>query len=125
MQNSQFGQDQARHPILVNLWKSVVEINGVPVEGKNKGTGDYCVVKKDLLYRVTHIGENEVEQLLVPKPHGLVVLRLTHSHLFGAHLGIEKNTHGILKRFVWIGIYKEIETFCKSCPECQYKQPPE
>ena len=60
-----------------------------------------------------------MEQLLVPKPHCHTVMQLAHTHILGAHLGVEKTKERILQRFFWPGIQREVEHFCCSCPECQ------
>ncbi|XP_030262315.1 uncharacterized protein LOC115574830 isoform X1 [Sparus aurata] len=63
------------------------------------------------------------EQLLVPQPHRPTVLQLAHTHLMGAHLGVEKTKERVLQRFFWPGVHKEVENYCRSCPECQVNAP--
>lgn len=59
----------------------------------------------------------------MPKSFCPTVLQLAHTHLLGAHLGVEKIKDRILQRFFWPGIHKEIENYCRSCPECQLTSP--
>ncbi|XP_065444074.1 uncharacterized protein LOC135982242 [Chrysemys picta bellii] len=115
-----FGQDQADD---ANVREEVVEVNGVPVEGKTKGTGPYYIIKQDLLYRVVPIQEEVVEQLLVPRKHTRAVLELAHSHLFGGHLGADKTLDRVLRRFYWLGLRAEVQHYCTSCPKCQLLSP--
>lgn len=61
--------------------------------------------------------------MLVPQTHRATVLQLAHTHLLGAHLGVEKNKERVLKRFFWPGVHKEVENYCRSCPECQQSAP--
>lgn len=56
---------------------------------------------------------------LVPKSHRSIVLYLSHTHQLGAHLGVDNTKERIFQRFFWPGIHKEVENFCRSCPECQ------
>ncbi|KAF1388735.1 hypothetical protein PFLUV_G00065720 [Perca fluviatilis] len=48
---------------------------------------------------------------------------LTHSHLLGAHLGVEKTLDRIKARFYWPGVKRAVEDYCRSCPECQMVAP--
>uniref|UniRef100_A0A8C0INR0 Gypsy retrotransposon integrase-like protein 1 n=1 Tax=Chelonoidis abingdonii TaxID=106734 RepID=A0A8C0INR0_CHEAB len=114
---------QAEHPLYANVREEVVEVNGVPVEGKIKGPSPYYVLKHDLLYRIEQIRGEEVEQLLVPRKHIRAVLELAHSHLFGGHLGVDKTLDRILRRLYWPGIWAEVQRYCASCPECQLHSP--
>lgn len=52
-------------------------------------------LKNNLLYQVVKRGEDKVEQLLVPKSFRRVVLDLTHGHVMGGYLGIEKTRERI------------------------------
>lgn len=36
---------------------------------------------------------------------------------------MEKTKERILQRFFWPGVHKEVETYCRSCPECQVTAP--
>ena len=63
------------------------------------------------------------EEVTEPKPFRPTVLQLAHTHLLGAHLGVEKTKDRILQRFFWPGIHKEVENYCRSCPECQLVAP--
>lgn len=118
-----FGRDQAQDPTLVHIRERVVEVNSVPVEGAIINPREHYIVKNNLLYRVVLVNGTLVEQLLVPQGYQSMVLKLAHSHLFGAHLGSEKTLQRITQRFYWIGIHKAVERFCKSCPECQRASP--
>lgn len=121
--SDQFARAQENDPTLVNVKRQVVSVNETPVENAIINPQEHFVVKNDLLYRNTIINENPVEQLLVPRQFRNSVLRLAHNHLFGAHLGGEKTLQRILQRFYWLGIRKDVEQFCKSCPKCQKASP--
>uniref|UniRef100_A0A452IYV4 Gypsy retrotransposon integrase-like protein 1 n=1 Tax=Gopherus agassizii TaxID=38772 RepID=A0A452IYV4_9SAUR len=116
-------QMEQNHPLYANVREEVVEVNGVPVEGKIKGPRPYYVLRHNLLYRIEQIRGEEVEQLLVPRKHIRAVLELAHSHLFGGHLGVDKTLDRILRRFYWPGIHAEVQRYCASCPECQLHSP--
>ncbi|KAJ8356682.1 hypothetical protein SKAU_G00194760 [Synaphobranchus kaupii] len=63
------------------------------------------------------------ELLLVPRPFIPSVLQLAHTHLLGAHLGVEKTLERIKTRFYWPGVKKAVEDYCRSCPDCQQVAP--
>ncbi|KAJ8353339.1 hypothetical protein SKAU_G00209060 [Synaphobranchus kaupii] len=65
----------------------------------------------------------EQELLLVPRPFIPSVLQLAHTHLLGAHLGVEKTLERIKTRFYWPGVKKAVEDYCRSCPDCQQVAP--
>ncbi|KAJ8351917.1 hypothetical protein SKAU_G00233930 [Synaphobranchus kaupii] len=48
---------------------------------------------------------------------------LAHTHLLGAHLGVEKTLERIKTRFYWPGAKKAVEDYCRSCPDCQQVAP--
>ena len=81
------------------------------------------MVKNELVYRVTKVRDEVCEQLLVPKEYRSKVMYLSHSHPLGAHLGTEKNYERVLTRFYWSGIKREIQDYCRCCPECQLHSP--
>jgi len=64
-----------------------------------------------------------LELLLVPRPFISSVLQLAHSHMLGAHLGVEKTLERIKARFYWPVVKKAVEDFCRSCPDCQQVAP--
>ncbi|XP_071061873.1 uncharacterized protein [Pseudochaenichthys georgianus] len=57
------------------------------------------------------------------KPVPGVVLHLAHSHVLGAHLGVEKTRQRIGSRFHWPGVVRAIEDYCRTCVECQKMSP--
>ncbi|KAJ8364561.1 hypothetical protein SKAU_G00133920 [Synaphobranchus kaupii] len=63
------------------------------------------------------------ELLLVPRPFIPSGLQLAHTHLLGAHLGVEKTLERIKTRFYWPGVKKAVEDYCRSCPDCQQVAP--
>ena len=75
--------------------------------------------KGELLYRVVE-GEGGVrEQLVVPRAYVSKVLFMAHTHLMGAHLGMDKTRERVLARFYWPGVKRDVERHCQGCPECQ------
>ena len=61
----------------------------------------FFVTKNTLLYRKSKKGDLIVDQLVVPQPYISKVLYLAHSHLLGAHLGIDKTRERVEARFYW------------------------
>ena len=44
---------------------------------------------------------------------------MAHTHLLGAHLGMDKTRDRVLARFYWPGVKRDVEQYCQACPECQ------
>ena len=63
------------------------------------------------------------EQLVVPRPYVNKVLFMAHSHLLGAHLGMDKTRERILDRFYWPGVKNDVVRICQTCPKCQRTAP--
>ena len=119
----QFGTAQLEDPNLEQARQNLAVVEGKPGEGVSVTSFPHFSVKKGLLYRVAKLGEFVVDQLLVPKRYVPKVLYLAHSHLLGAHLGVEKTYDRILGRFYWPGVKRAVQDYCKSCRECQKTAP--
>ncbi|XP_075779924.1 uncharacterized protein LOC142827821 [Pelodiscus sinensis] len=50
-------------------------------------------------------------------------MELAHANPWAGHLGAEKTVQRIIRRFYWPGIFREVQDFCGSCPECQKVRP--
>ena len=63
--------------------------------------------------------------VVVPRMLTKKVIELLHDHLTAGHLGFVKTLHRIQERYVWDGMYTEIEKYTKSCVSCaKVKTPP-
>ncbi|XP_057693505.1 uncharacterized protein LOC130916648 [Corythoichthys intestinalis] len=82
-------------------------------EAKAKGN-DFCV-QNDILYRQN----GSIKQLVVPRAVRGIVLRLGHAIPWAGHLGKHKTLARVKRYFYWPGLRKDVEQFCRSCPECQ------
>ncbi|XP_061098630.1 uncharacterized protein LOC133128839 [Conger conger] len=120
---TRFGTAQLHEPKFAQAWRDARDINGVPQGPVSTPSYPYFRVKQDLLYRVCNPQGEEVEQLLVPQPFVPRVLYLGHTHLLGAHLGMEKTYERILARFYWPGVKKAVEDYCRHCAVCQLHSP--
>ena len=91
------------------------------------GEGNMFFVREGLLYRrwsPVGAGEDrEVEQLVLPQQCRESVLRLAHSIPLAGHVGKRKTADRILQRFYWPTLFKEVDVYCRSCPECQKTAP--
>ena len=61
----------------------------------------------------------KLEQLALPKEGRATVLKLGHKIPLAGHLGKEKTRRRILRRFYWPTIFRDVEEFCRCCPQCQ------
>ena len=75
------------------------------------------------MYWVVERGGVVTEQLVVPRPYVSKVLFMAHSHLLGAHLGMDKTRARILDRFHGPGVKRDVIQYCQACPECQRTAP--
>ncbi|XP_073727643.1 uncharacterized protein [Misgurnus anguillicaudatus] len=122
MLTGQYGTAQLNDCTLVNALKNVKVIDGI-VQSNLPVVYPHFAIKNGLLYQIKKEGEETIEQLLVPQTHRATVLQLAHTHLLGAHLGVDKTKERVLQRFFWPGVHKEVENYCRSCPECQQSAP--
>lgn len=65
-------------------------MDGKPIEGVSHIIYPHFSIKNKLLYQIVKKNNECIELLLVPRPFVKHVLQLAHSHLLGAHLGVEK-----------------------------------
>ena len=61
----------------------------------------------------------QVEELVLPKHCRGTVLRLAHDVPLAGHLGKEKTSRRLLRRFYWPTLFKVVAEFCRGCPICQ------
>lgn len=107
-----FCTEQLRDATLMRARENVKMLNGEPVDPNWGVSFPYMAIKNNLLYQVAKGGEDEVEQLLVPKPFRRVVQDLAHGHVMGGHLGIEKTRERIAQRFFWPWVYAHVKEYC-------------
>uniref|UniRef100_A0A8C5CA19 Gypsy retrotransposon integrase-like protein 1 n=1 Tax=Gadus morhua TaxID=8049 RepID=A0A8C5CA19_GADMO len=115
---AQLEDDSLRH-----AWGHVQTHEGLSRDSVSCRQYPHYSTRGGLLYRVIQRGGEEVEQLIVPWTYASQVLYMAHSHLLGAHLGMDKTRDRVLGRFYWPGVKKDIEDYCRACPECQRTAP--
>uniref|UniRef100_A0A8C5Q8W6 Gypsy retrotransposon integrase-like protein 1 n=1 Tax=Leptobrachium leishanense TaxID=445787 RepID=A0A8C5Q8W6_9ANUR len=116
---------QKNDPTLSGAYDSLAVANGHVLDALKHSQFPHFMLRDELLYRVCkHPNTGDLcEQILVPKGYRRQLLQLSHSIPLAGHLGREKTLAHLLYRFFWPGVYKEVENFCKSCPECQLVAP--
>ena len=65
--------------------------------------------KGGLLYRVVEGEVGVREQLVVPWAYLSKVLFMAHTHLLGAHLGMDKTRERVLARFYLPGVKRDVD----------------
>ena len=61
-----------------------------------------------------------VDQLVVPRSCRRDLLVIAHSIPLSGHLGTDKKTRNrLLAHYFWPYIYRDVQRFCATCPECQ------
>ena len=62
-------------------------------------------------------------QLVVPKKHRPIVLKLAHESLMAGHMSTQRSVHRVLSEFYWPGVQADTKRFCRSCDICQRTLP--
>lgn len=57
-------------------------------------------------------------QILVPEPLRLKILQRFHDSLYAGHLGTQKTTARIRRRYLWPGMTKQIREYVRKCEIC-------
>ncbi|KAK0143307.1 hypothetical protein N1851_018559 [Merluccius polli] len=121
--SGQFATAQLEDDSLRNAWGHVQVHEGLSQDSVSRRQYTHFSTRGGLLYRVVQRGGEETEQLIVPRTYVSKVLYMAHIHLLGAHLGMDKTRDRILNRFYWPGVKKDVEDYCRACPECQRTAP--
>ncbi|XP_035255606.1 uncharacterized protein LOC118217726 [Anguilla anguilla] len=118
----QFGTAQVQDDRLRHCWSQVRVLEGVK-RGEGPLEANYFSVQQGLLYYHT-TRRGEVRELLVlPHQYVATVLQLAHTHILGAHLGMQKTLERVADRFHWPGMRRAVEDYCRSCEVCQRTSP--
>jgi len=115
----QFGTAQLKDPSLLAARSNVLEIKGKLAPSLGKLTYPCFTFKNNMLYYTKKTEGQTRDMLVVPKPYVSTVLHLAHSHVLGAHLGVEKTRQRIVSRFHWPGVVRAVEDYWSTCMECQ------
>lgn len=104
-------KEQGADPTLSPLFKKAKDGSGlVPALGK-----EGYIVQNNLLYRQSEEGL----RLVVPHKFRREVLELGHTKPWAGHIAHRKTLQRIGRRFHCPGLFGEVKSFCKSCPQCQ------
>jgi len=114
----QFGTAQLEDRNLLPARSNVLDIEGKRAPGLGKLTYPCFTIENNLLYYTKETEGQRRDLLVVPKPFVSTVLHLTHSHVLGAHLGVEKTRQRIASWFHWPGVVRMLP-----CAECQKMSP--
>lgn len=102
----QYGTAQLQDLTLGNALRNVQVLEGTLVGARLTPSYPHFAVENGILYQVVKSNDKVIEQLLVPQPHRSTILKLAHTHLLGANLGVEKTKERVLQRFFWPGVDK-------------------
>lgn len=64
-------------------------------------------------------GEEELEQLVLPRQYRESTLRMAHFFPFVGHFGRKRTTERILHNFFWPGLRRDAAEVCRQCATCQ------
>ena len=60
-----------------------------------------------------------VNQLFLPVQCRQKVLHLAHSIPLAGHMGRDRTLQRIQQRFYWPSLFHDVDSYCRSCTECQ------
>ena len=106
-----------------------LEENQVP-EDRNEANrivaeAQYYIIENDILYhlyqprRKGHKWTDVKKQLAVPSKMRDNVLKSYHDALSGGHQGQERTYEAIRLKYFWPKMYSDIQTYVKTCEQCQ------
>ena len=80
---------------------------------------ELLVLKGGLLYREIENNRGETKmQLLAPREIKDFIFTQLHEQRYAAHLGRDRTTEAIKRRFYWPGMTEEINRWCRECELC-------
>ncbi|UYV70961.1 hypothetical protein LAZ67_8001260, partial [Cordylochernes scorpioides] len=62
--------------------------------------------------------------LVIPKTKRLELLEQMHDHPTSGHMGIKRTYSRIKDKYFWPSMFKTVEKYVSSCPECQFRKTP-
>ncbi|UYV73036.1 K02A2.6-like [Cordylochernes scorpioides] len=62
--------------------------------------------------------------LVIPKTKQLELLEQMHDHPTSGHMGIKRTYSRIKDKYFWPSMFKTVEKYVSSCPECQFRKAP-
>jgi transposase InsO family protein len=77
-------------------------------------SSEYIVDESGILLKIS----GDTQLLVVPEKLRTTVLNYYHSHAIAAHLSKERLMHMLKSRFIWEGMWKDVDNWIQSC-SCQ------
>ena len=121
-------RDSALHNLITYL-----ESNQLPLEDSIARTlllqiDDFYLDDNGLLCHIWYPGKRHAgrlfSQLVVPIGFRREILTHAHDDATGGHKGIQKTYEKVCRKSYWVGMFKDIEHWCKSCVDCAMKNSP-
>jgi hypothetical protein len=89
---------------------------------------DQYFVHDNLLYHIwhtpakRHLPERNVVRLYIPRTFVDTVLNSCHDHVLAAHFGFQRTYDRIRQRYVWKGMYRDVDNWVRSCISCSQRK---
>ena len=84
-----------------------------------------CLYKVEQVYKGGRAHEGRARFLLyIPKELRTEILFSHHDHLLSGHLGVQKTYEKLRLRYYWPRLFKTVEEWVRSCPDCQTRKNP-
>lgn len=103
---------QHSDPVLKSLYTKVLTADNHTAQIG----GSVYAIHNAILYQGE---ESDSRRLVVPSSCRSLVLHLAHTIPWAGHLGHYKTYLRLASRFFWPSMYSDVQTYCKTCQECQ------
>ncbi len=61
-------------------------------------------------------------RVVIPQPQIEGILQLCHDHALAGHLGVDRTTKLIARRFFWLGLTRDVRDYVQTCEPCQLRK---
>ena len=93
-----------------------------------KQSEHYFLDDNDVLYHIVQPETNRKNtafiQLVVPHTLRFEILSWAHYHITGGHFGVSKTYEKVRRKYVWAGLFADVQHWCKSCTSCGSRKRP-
>ena len=85
---------------------------------KNTTSDPECVVEGGILYKVVSRGTATIKLPWIPKAMVDRIMYLYHDHHTAAHMGYNKTTEKLTKKYYWPNMHQTVAAYIRACAKC-------
>ena len=112
-------QEQKSDPWCANIIRDLDDVYNKRISPSHR---KYEVINGKLYRKVAEHSLGHGSRLCVPSSMRLEVLQTFHDYTTAGHLGKDRTTERIVKRFYWPNMYTDIREYVRSCIPCQTRK---